>query len=77
MYLIVGYIGKRRVSELLLGGLSKLEYKGYDPAWVAIIEEERIVIRKLKGRLSNLENDLKVGHGEDERFIYSNSFKSY
>ena len=56
---IVGYIGKRQASELLVEGLSKLEYRGYDSAGVAIIEDEKISVRKLKGRLANLENDLK------------------
>lgn len=39
---IVGYIGKRQASELLVEGLSKLEYRGYDSAGVAIIEDEKI-----------------------------------
>ena len=56
---IVGYIGKRQAADLLVEGLSKLEYRGYDSAGVAIIEDERISVRKLKGRLANLENDLK------------------
>ncbi|WP_156327500.1 isomerizing glutamine--fructose-6-phosphate transaminase, partial [Clostridium disporicum] len=56
---IVGYIGKRQAADLLVEGLSKLEYRGYDSAGVAIIEDERISLRKLKGRLANLENDLK------------------
>ena len=55
---IVGYIGKREASNLLVEGLSKLEYRGYDSAGVAIIEYEKISVRKLKGRLANLENDL-------------------
>ena len=55
---IVGYIGKRQASELLVEGLSKLEYRGYDSAGVAIIEDEKISVRKLKGRLANLEGDL-------------------
>ncbi len=55
---IVGYIGKRQASNLLVEGLSKLEYRGYDSAGVAIIEDEKISVRKLKGRLANLENDL-------------------
>ena len=57
---IVGYIGKRQVADLLVEGLSKLEYRGYDSAGVAIIEDERITVRKLKGRLANLENDLNA-----------------
>ena len=55
---IVGYIGKRQAADLLVEGLSKLEYRGYDSAGVAIIEDEKISVRKLKGRLANLENDL-------------------
>ena len=43
---IVGYIGKRQAADLLVEGLSKLEYRGYDSAGVAIIEGERISVRK-------------------------------
>lgn len=57
---IVGYIGKRQAADLLVEGLSKLEYRGYDSAGVAIIEDEKISVRKLKGRLANLENDLNT-----------------
>ena len=57
---IVGYIGKRQAVDLLVEGLSKLEYRGYDSAGVAIIEDEKISVRKLKGRLANLENDLNA-----------------
>ena len=62
---IVGYIGKRQAADLLVEGLSKLEYRGYDSAGVAIIEDEKISVRKLKGRLANLENDLNANaiHG--------------
>lgn len=55
---IAGYIGKRQASDLLVEGLSKLEYRGYDSAGVAIIEDEKISVRKLKGRLANLEKEL-------------------
>ena len=62
---IVGYIGKRQAADLLVEGLSKLEYRGYDSAGVAIIEDKKISVRKLKGRLANLENDLNANaiHG--------------
>lgn len=56
---IVGYIGKREASPLLIEGLSKLEYRGYDSAGVAIISEDKINIEKSKGRLKNLENKLE------------------
>jgi glucosamine--fructose-6-phosphate aminotransferase (isomerizing) len=57
---IVGYIGKRQASPILIEGLSKLEYRGYDSAGVAIIEGEQINVTKCKGRLANLEEKLKV-----------------
>jgi len=39
---IVGYVGRRSVQELLLAGLSKLEYRGYDSAGISVIADERI-----------------------------------
>lgn len=56
---IVGYFGKREASPLLVEGLSKLEYRGYDSAGVAILEEGNLEIAKCKGRLSCLEEKLK------------------
>ncbi|SHF08172.1 MULTISPECIES: glutamine--fructose-6-phosphate transaminase (isomerizing) [Caloramator] len=55
---IVGYIGKRQAAPLLVECLSKLEYRGYDSAGVAIINEKGINIEKCKGRLKNLEDKL-------------------
>lgn len=55
---IVGYVGKRQASNLLVEGLSKLEYRGYDSAGVAILNEG-INVRKFKGRLNNLALSLK------------------
>jgi len=55
---IVGYIGKRQAAPLLVECLSKLEYRGYDSAGVAIINENGINIEKCKGRLKNLEEKL-------------------
>ena len=43
---IVGYTGARPCSEILLDGLRKLEYRGYDSAGLAILDGERIDIRK-------------------------------
>lgn len=57
---IVGYFGKRYASSLLIDGLSKLEYRGYDSAGVAIIQEDgTLKVTKCKGRLKNLENKLE------------------
>lgn len=62
---IVGYVGKNEASPVLIHGLSKLEYRGYDSAGVAIIEDNILKVTKCKGRLSNLEARLneKPIHG--------------
>ena len=44
---IVGYIGKKQATKFLVEGLSKLEYRGYDSAGVAIIENDKIEVRKI------------------------------
>ena len=51
---IVGYAGGRDVIPVLLGGLSKLEYRGYDSAGVAVVCEGGLIVRKTKGRLDGL-----------------------
>lgn len=56
---IVGFIGKRDASPILIEGLSKLEYRGYDSAGVAIIDGDKLNVKKCKGRLKNLEGQLK------------------
>ena len=53
---IVGYIGSQKASPILLAGLSKLEYRGYDSAGIATIEKDSIRIAKDKGRVENLYN---------------------
>ncbi|MEG2315851.1 MAG: glutamine--fructose-6-phosphate transaminase (isomerizing) [Clostridia bacterium] len=53
---IVGYIGNQQASSILMDGLERLSYRGYDSAGVAIIDQSgRINVRKAKGRLENLE----------------------
>ncbi len=51
---IVGYIGKKQAQAILLDGLSRLEYRGYDSAGIAVMNEGRISLSKAKGRLKNL-----------------------
>lgn len=51
---IVGYVGKRCATEILLNGLEKLEYRGYDSAGIAVFDERNVVVEKRQGRLSNL-----------------------
>jgi len=57
---IVGYIGKRKAIPVLMNGLSKLEYRGYDSAGVAVNEGGLLKVIKCKGRLSFLEEKLKT-----------------
>ncbi|MDO5707066.1 MAG: glutamine--fructose-6-phosphate transaminase (isomerizing) [Andreesenia angusta] len=56
---IVGYIGKNEATPILMEGLEKLEYRGYDSAGVAVIVDDKIKIKKCKGRLKNLEKKLE------------------
>ncbi len=53
---IVGYIGNKRAAPIILDGLSKLEYRGYDSAGMAVFDGSRINIKKAVGRLKVLEN---------------------
>ena len=57
---IVGYLGSKKASDILVEGLSKLEYRGYDSAGVAIVENGAIAVEKRKGRLANLEGILEA-----------------
>lgn len=70
---IVGYIGNKEVAPLLLSGLSKLEYRGYDSAGIAVIDQnQNIKIEKVTGRLNalyqqtndgkNLTGNIGIGH---------------
>ncbi len=52
---IVGYIGSKNATDVLLEGLSRLEYRGYDSAGIAVWEKDKISVKKEKGRLSVLE----------------------
>ena len=55
---IVGYIGSKNSTDVLVDGLRKLEYRGYDSAGIAVFEDGRIKIEKSKGRLDDLENKM-------------------
>ncbi len=56
---IIGYIGDKEAAPILLDGLHRLEYRGYDSAGIAIIEGDRILLKKCSGRICNLEESLK------------------
>jgi glucosamine--fructose-6-phosphate aminotransferase (isomerizing) len=57
---IVGYIGNRNVRDVIIRGLAKLEYRGYDSAGIATLDEGKITVVKSVGRLSNLEDKLET-----------------
>lgn len=52
---IVGYIGDKNIKKILLGGLKELEYRGYDSAGIAVMQNGRIAAYKAVGKLINLE----------------------
>lgn len=58
---IVGYIGKEQAAPIILDGLSRLEYRGYDSAGVAVFDGEKIMTQKATGRLKVLENLTRGG----------------
>lgn len=55
---IVGYVGDRQAAEFLLDGLSKLEYRGYDSAGIAVYDGEKICVEKSVGRLAALREQI-------------------
>ncbi len=57
---IVGYVGKKDCTDVLIDSLSKLEYRGYDSAGIAIFEKNAIRVEKSKGRLADLEDKMSV-----------------
>ena len=69
---IVGYIGKKETTKILLDGLKELEYRGYDSAGIAVLKDNRIDVFKALGKLVNLEEkvnstasdsyELGIGH---------------
>ena len=58
---IVGYTGGQNAAPVLLDGLSKLEYRGYDSAGIAVVRDGGITIRKVTGRIANLREKTEDG----------------
>jgi glucosamine--fructose-6-phosphate aminotransferase (isomerizing) len=68
---IVGYVGPRRATDVLIGGLARLEYRGYDSAGVAVIDGDVLEVQRRVGKLANLreaitlkpiEGSIGIGH---------------
>lgn len=53
---IVGYTGSNKARPILINGLLKLEYRGYDSAGISTIEDNKVLCLKNKGRVKELEN---------------------
>ncbi|HET8540817.1 MAG TPA: glutamine--fructose-6-phosphate transaminase (isomerizing) [Anaeromyxobacter sp.] len=51
---IVGYVGPRQCGDLIVGGLRKLEYRGYDSAGIAVVGPAGLAVKRAKGKLANL-----------------------
>ena len=57
---IIGYVGSKPVLPVLLDGLRRMEYRGYDSAGVALLSPEGMALRRSAGKLENLENALRI-----------------
>jgi glucosamine--fructose-6-phosphate aminotransferase (isomerizing) len=57
---IVGYVGNKNVIDVILDGLKRLEYRGYDSAGVAVVENGKLEIRRASGKLRNLEEIIRL-----------------
>lgn len=53
---IVGYVGSENAKEIIIDGLKRLEYRGYDSAGVAVVQDGKILLKKHVGGIANLEN---------------------
>src|SRR5437588_11438270 len=59
---IIGYVGTRDVVPVLIGGLKKLEYRGYDSAGIAVVNGNGVEVVRAEAKLSNLEARLNERH---------------
>ncbi|MDD2296055.1 MAG: glutamine--fructose-6-phosphate transaminase (isomerizing) [Eubacteriales bacterium] len=56
---VMGYIGDGNAQDIIIEGLRKLEYRGYDSAGIVMVQDGKLVVHKKKGRLANLEKELE------------------
>jgi len=59
---IIGYIGNKKTVPILIEGLTKLEYRGYDSAGICVLENHELKVIKRKGRIINLVKDKDINH---------------
>lgn len=58
---IVGYVGEQECADILVDGLKRLEYRGYDSAGIAVFQNGKIAVEKSKGKLVDLEKKMENG----------------
>jgi len=56
---IIGYVGKQKAVPILIEGLKRLEYRGYDSAGIAVLENKGLIYEKCAGKIKNLEDLIK------------------
>jgi len=56
---IIGYIGPKNSVQIIIEGLKKLEYRGYDSAGIAVDDENEIKLRRVEGKIADLEKSLE------------------
>ena len=59
---IVGYVGKKEVVPILIDGLRRLEYRGYDSAGIALLDKDNLTVAKSKGKVEFLDNSVNRSH---------------
>ena len=72
---IVGYIGNNAVTEELLNGLKNLEYRGYDSAGIALNDNQKIVVFKASGKLTNL--NAVLSEKKSSKLFFNSRNRSY
>ena len=63
---IVAYIGHQQAAPLILKGLKRLEYRGYDSAGIALLNENGLKVHKKKGKVAQLEQELQNKYHQNE-----------
>ncbi|MEM3740786.1 MAG: glutamine--fructose-6-phosphate transaminase (isomerizing) [archaeon] len=63
---IIGYFGKKDALKILIDGLKKVEYRGYDSAGVAILKEGKLFVKKVVGKVEDLEKSLDFSNFDSE-----------
>ena len=59
---IVGYVGYDNAKDIIIDGLKKLEYRGYDSAGIALLNKGKLTVRKRQGKIANLEAAIASEH---------------